>query len=82
MRLIFFAKLSIAEQLGEEYNIYIRRQNKEATDYPHILSRIFCGDFAESESLKRIKTFLRNTMTQEWLNALTILTMTEMTDFN
>lgn len=38
-------------------------------------------------TLKRIKTFLRNTMTQERLNALALLSMekrlvTEMTDFN
>lgn len=38
-------------------------------------------------TLKRIKTFLRNTMTQERLNALAMLSMekrlvTEMTDFN
>lgn len=38
-------------------------------------------------TLKRVKTFLRNTMTQERLNALAILSMerrivTEMTDFN
>ncbi|KAI7804756.1 hypothetical protein IRJ41_017198 [Triplophysa rosa] len=50
MRLQFFGKLSIAEQLDEGYRIGIRRHNEEVTKNRHILSRIidcvkFCGAF-------------------------------------
>ncbi len=50
MRLQFFGKLSIAEQLDEGYRIGIRRHNEEVTKNRHILSRIidceeFCGVF-------------------------------------
>ncbi len=50
MRLQFFGKLSIAEQLDEGYMIGIRRHNEEVTKKRHILSRItdcvkFCGAF-------------------------------------
>ncbi|XP_057193943.1 zinc finger MYM-type protein 1-like [Triplophysa rosa] len=50
MRLQFFGKLSIAEQLDEGYSIGIRRHNEEVTKNQHILSRIIdcvkcCGAF-------------------------------------
>ncbi|KAL1279200.1 hypothetical protein QQF64_025873 [Cirrhinus molitorella] len=50
MRLQFFGKLSIAEQLDEGYRIGIRRHNEEVRKNRHILSRIidcvkFCGAF-------------------------------------
>ncbi|XP_051790305.1 zinc finger MYM-type protein 1-like [Erpetoichthys calabaricus] len=50
MRLHFFGRLSIAEQLDEGYRIGIRRHNEEVTKNRHILSRIidcvkFCGAF-------------------------------------
>ncbi|XP_056306384.1 uncharacterized protein LOC130218267 [Danio aesculapii] len=50
MRLQFFGKLSIAQQLDEGYRIGIRRHNEEVTKNRHILSRIidcvkFCGAF-------------------------------------
>ncbi|XP_058629145.1 zinc finger MYM-type protein 1-like isoform X2 [Onychostoma macrolepis] len=50
MRLQFFGKLSIAEQLDDGYRIGFRRHNEEVTKNRHILSRIidcvkFCGAF-------------------------------------
>ncbi|XP_065117720.1 zinc finger MYM-type protein 1-like [Paramisgurnus dabryanus] len=50
MKLQFFGKLSIAEQLDEGYRIGIKRHNEEVTKNRHILSRIidcvkFCGAF-------------------------------------
>ncbi|XP_067284102.1 zinc finger MYM-type protein 1-like isoform X2 [Pseudorasbora parva] len=62
MRLQFFGKLSIAEQLDEGCRIGSRRHNEEVTKNRHILSRIidcvkFCGAFElalrESESLDK-----------------------------
>ncbi|KAJ8335756.1 hypothetical protein SKAU_G00390980 [Synaphobranchus kaupii] len=50
MKLSFFGRLSIAEQLDEGYRIGIRKHNEEVTKNRHILSRIidcvkFCGAF-------------------------------------
>ncbi|XP_067249008.1 zinc finger MYM-type protein 1-like isoform X2 [Chanodichthys erythropterus] len=50
MRLQIFGKVSLAEQLGENYRIGIRRHNEEVIKNRHILSRIidcvkFCGAF-------------------------------------
>ncbi|XP_034038832.1 zinc finger MYM-type protein 1-like [Thalassophryne amazonica] len=50
LRLTFFGRHSITEQLNEGYRISIRRHNKEVTKNRHILSRIidclkFCGAF-------------------------------------
>ncbi|KAM3842976.1 zinc finger MYM-type protein 1-like [Diretmus argenteus] len=50
VKLSFFGRLSIAEQLDEGYRIGIRRHNEEVTKNRHILSRIidfvkFCGAF-------------------------------------
>ncbi|XP_039648866.1 zinc finger MYM-type protein 1-like [Perca fluviatilis] len=50
MKLTFFGRVSIAEQLDEGYRIGIRRHNEEVTKHRHILSTIidrvkFCGAF-------------------------------------
>ena len=50
MKLQFFGRVSIAEQLDEGYRVGIRRHNEEVTKNRHILSRIidcvkFCGAF-------------------------------------
>ncbi|KAK0131414.1 Zinc finger MYM-type protein 1 [Merluccius polli] len=50
LKLNFFGRLSIAEQLNEGYRIGIRKHNEEVTRNRHILSRIvdcvkFCGAF-------------------------------------
>ncbi|CAL9695954.1 unnamed protein product [Knipowitschia caucasica] len=50
MKLQFFGRVSIAEQLDEGYRVGIRRHNEEVTKNRHVLSRIidcvkFCGAF-------------------------------------
>ncbi|XP_030575216.1 uncharacterized protein LOC115772910 isoform X2 [Archocentrus centrarchus] len=50
MKLSFWGKLSIAQQLDEGYRIAVRRHSEEVTENRHILSRIidcvkFCGAF-------------------------------------
>ncbi len=56
IRLQFFGKLSIAEQLDEGYRIGIRRHNEEVTKNRHILSRIIdCVKFCDVFGVTRAR---------------------------